>query len=86
MAEILRALAQPSGNGYEPVDGPEGLSEAMGAVLALVFGQVAGDVEVQVAPDFSSAIQSKSSFSSMAVEQAVSAYCKEGARSKAKRP
>ncbi len=50
VAEVLEAITQPSGNGYEHVDGPEGLSEAMGAVMAHVFGQVATDATVRVRP------------------------------------
>lgn len=50
VAEILEGLTAPSGNAFEHVDGPEGLSEAMGAVVAHLFGQVATEAEVRVQP------------------------------------
>ncbi len=50
MAEILDALTQPSGNGYEHVDGPEGLGEAMGGVVANISGQVASEAKLRVEP------------------------------------
>ncbi len=50
VAEILHALTQPSGNAFEHVDGPEGLSEAMGALMAHLFGQVATDATVRLKP------------------------------------
>ena len=43
VAEVLDALTQPSGNAFEHVDGPEGLAEAMGGLVAHLFGQVATD-------------------------------------------
>lgn len=48
--EVLEALTRPSGNAYEHVDGPEGLGEAMGALLAHVLGLVASEVSVRVQP------------------------------------
>lgn len=50
VAEILDALTQPSGNAFEHVDGPEGLNEAMGALIAHLFGHVATGATVRVQP------------------------------------
>ena len=50
VAEVLQALTQPSGNAFEHVDGPEGLGEAMGGVLAHLFGEVASEASVRVQP------------------------------------
>jgi Ca-activated chloride channel family protein len=50
VAEVLDALTQPSGNAFEHVDGPEGLSEAMGGLVAHLFGQVASEATVRVQP------------------------------------
>ncbi len=50
VAEILAALTQPSQNGFEHVDGPEGLSEAMSGVLSHLFGVSASDVSVRISP------------------------------------
>ncbi|MEW6430555.1 MAG: VWA domain-containing protein [Myxococcota bacterium] len=56
VAEILDALTQPSGNAFEHVDGPEGLSEAMGGLCARLFGHAASEVQVRVQPDGLAAI------------------------------
>lgn len=64
VAEILHALTQPSGNAFEHVDGPEGLSEAMGAVMSHLFGQVATDATVRLQPKGFSAISCRHGFSS----------------------
>ena len=50
VAEVLQALTQPSGNAFEHVDGPEGLSEAMGGVTAHLYGQVASEASVRLQP------------------------------------
>jgi len=50
LPEILGALTLPSDNGYEHVDGPDGLPVAMGAVYALLFGEVAQGALVRVRP------------------------------------
>lgn len=50
VAEVLQALTQPSGNAYEHVDGPEGLGEAMGGIMANLYGQVATETSVRVQP------------------------------------
>jgi Ca-activated chloride channel family protein len=50
VAEVLQALTQPSGNAFEHVDGPEGLGEAMGGVMANLYGQVATEASVRVQP------------------------------------
>jgi len=62
VAEVLEALTRPSGNGYEHVDGPEGLSEAMGATVSHLFGQVASDVQVRVQPQGFGSISSRHGF------------------------
>jgi Ca-activated chloride channel family protein len=48
--EILEALTAPCGNGYEHVDGPDGLPVTLGALFALLFGEVASGVAVRVTP------------------------------------
>jgi Ca-activated chloride channel family protein len=63
VAEILNALTQPSGNAFEHVDGPEGLSEAMGAIMSHLFGQVATDTIVRLQPRGFNAIACRHSFS-----------------------
>lgn len=50
VAEVLEALTQPSGNAFEHVDGPEGLQEAMGAIVSHLFDQVASEASVRVQP------------------------------------
>jgi Ca-activated chloride channel homolog len=50
VAEVLDALTQPSGNAFEHVDGPEGLTEALGGLMAHLFGQVATEAVVRVQP------------------------------------
>ncbi|MGQ0507459.1 MAG: VWA domain-containing protein [Myxococcaceae bacterium] len=50
VAEILTGLTAPSGNGFEHADGPDGLPVAMGAIFALLFGEVATQVSVQISP------------------------------------
>jgi Ca-activated chloride channel family protein len=62
VAEVLEALTRPSGNGYEHVDGPEGLTEAMGAIVAHLFGQVAAEVQVRVQPQGFGAISCRHGF------------------------
>ena len=64
VAEVLRAITQPSGNGYEHVDGPEGLSEAMGGVLSLLFGQVASEAQIRVTPHGFAALSCRHGFNS----------------------
>jgi Ca-activated chloride channel family protein len=49
--EILAAMTLPSENGYEHVDGPDGLPVAMGAVFGLLFGEVAQGTAVRVRPN-----------------------------------
>jgi Ca-activated chloride channel family protein len=50
VAEVLDALTRPSGNAYEHVDGPEGLNEALGGLIARLFGEVATLATVRVQP------------------------------------
>jgi Ca-activated chloride channel homolog len=62
VAEVLEALTRPSGNGFEHVDGPEGLTEAMGAIVSTLFGQVATEVQVRVQPEGLGAISCRHGF------------------------
>ncbi|MDX2009741.1 MAG: VWA domain-containing protein [Myxococcaceae bacterium] len=62
VAEVLEALTRPSGNGFEHVDGPEGLTEAMGAIVSTLFGQVASEVQVRVQPEGLGAISCRHGF------------------------
>ncbi len=50
VAEVLAALTLPSGNAFEHVDGPEGLGEAMGAVVSRLFGEVGHAASVKLQP------------------------------------
>lgn len=50
LPEILAALTVPSGNGFAHVDGPDGLSVAMGQVFSSLHGEVASDAAVRVEP------------------------------------
>lgn len=63
VAEVLEALTRPSGNGFEHVDGPEGLTEAMGAIVSHLFGQVASEVQVRVQPEGFGSISCRHGFS-----------------------
>ncbi|HLL53480.1 MAG TPA: VWA domain-containing protein [Myxococcaceae bacterium] len=51
LPEILAALTLPSENAFEHVDGPDGLPVAMGAVFALLFGEVVSSAQVLVKPE-----------------------------------
>ncbi len=64
VAEILQALTQPSQNGFEHVDGPEGLSEAMSAVMTHLFGVSASDVAVRVTPQGMASLRCRHSYAS----------------------
>lgn len=50
LPEILAALTLPSENSFEHVDGPDGLPVAMGAVFAILFGEVVPSAQVLVKP------------------------------------
>jgi Ca-activated chloride channel family protein len=50
VAEILSALCLPSGNAFEHVDGPEGISEALGSLFARLIGVVSSGLKVTVTP------------------------------------
>lgn len=71
VAEILSALTLPSGNAFEHVDGPEGLSEAMGAVFSHLFGTVASQASVKVAPTGFESLMCCHGYSSRAEEDAL---------------
>jgi Ca-activated chloride channel homolog len=62
VAEVLQALTLPSGNAFEHVDGPEGLAEAMGGVVAQLFGEVAHTVQLQVSVTQFSALECRHGF------------------------
>lgn len=64
VSEILGALTVPSENAYEHVDGPDGLPVAMGAVFALLFGEVAQGTAVRVRPEGFLALASRHGFPS----------------------
>lgn len=71
VAEILDALTQPSGNAFEHVDGPEGLSEAMGGLCARLFGHAASEVSVRVQPQGLAAITCRHAFPSALEHEAL---------------
>lgn len=50
LPEILTALTLPSENGFEHVDGPDGLPVAMGAIFSLLFGEVATGAQLAARP------------------------------------
>jgi len=62
IAEILAGITLPSGNAFEHVDGPDGLSVAMGSLAALLFGEVATHATVRVRPTGFRAIASRHSY------------------------
>ncbi len=62
VAEVLQAVTQPSGNAFEHVDGPEGLGEAMGGLMAHLYGQVATEASVRVQPSGFVALTCRHSF------------------------
>jgi Ca-activated chloride channel family protein len=64
VAEILDALTLPSGNAFEHVDGPEGLSEAMGGLCARLFGHAASEVTVRAQPQGLAAITCRHAYRS----------------------
>jgi Ca-activated chloride channel family protein len=71
VAEVLAALTLPSGNAFEHVDGPEGLAEAMGAVVTTLFGQVASNVSVRIQPEGFGALSCRHGFPSRAESDAL---------------
>ena len=62
VAEVLQALTLPSGNAFEHVDGPDGLNEAMGAVISHLFGEVAHAATVRVEPQGFSALSTRHAY------------------------
>jgi Ca-activated chloride channel family protein len=64
VSEILQGVTSPSGNGFEHVDGPEGLPVALGGVFALLFGEVAAGVSVRVTPTGFRALECRHGYSS----------------------
>jgi Ca-activated chloride channel family protein len=71
VAEILSALTLPSGNAFEHVDGPEGLAEAMGAVISHLFGEVAQVATVHVVPENFSSLTSRHAYPTKTEENAL---------------
>jgi len=71
VAEVLQALTLPSGNAYEHVDGPDGLGEAMGAVIAHLFGEVAQGSTVRVQPMGFSALTTRHAYPTRAEPDAL---------------
>lgn len=71
VAEVLQALTQPSGNAYEHVDGPDGLGEAMGAVISHLFGEVAHGANVRVQPQGFSALSTRHAYPTRAEDDAL---------------
>ncbi|MFZ5446209.1 MAG: vWA domain-containing protein [Myxococcota bacterium] len=62
VAEVLEALTRPSGNAFEHVDGPEGLGEAMGGLMAHLYGQVSSEASIRVQPSGFVALTCRHSF------------------------
>ena len=50
LPDILTALTLPSGNAFSHADGPDGLAAAMGNIFALLQGEAAPDLSLQIAP------------------------------------
>ncbi|MEW5742966.1 MAG: VWA domain-containing protein [Myxococcota bacterium] len=73
VAEVLDGLTQPSGNAFEHVDGPEGLSEAMGGLCARLFGHAASEVSVRVQPQGLAAITCRHSYPTSLEKEALQA-------------
>jgi Ca-activated chloride channel family protein len=71
VAEILSALTLPSGNAFEHVDGPEGLAEAMGAVISHLFGEVAQVANVRVQPEGFASMTSRHAYPTRTEENAL---------------
>ncbi len=71
LADVLNALTQPSGNGFDHVDGPAGLSEVMGALIAHLFGQVASDSIVRLKPRGMASLTCRHSFPTKLEEDAL---------------
>ena len=71
VAEVLQALTLPSGNAFEHVDGPDGLSEAMGAVISHLFGEVAHGANVRVQPEGFTALTTRHAYPTRAEDDAL---------------
>ncbi|MBL8950789.1 MAG: VWA domain-containing protein [Myxococcaceae bacterium] len=71
VAEILSALTLPSGNAFEHVDGPEGLAEAMGAVVSHLFGEVAQGASIRVQPENFASLTSRHAYPTRAEDDAL---------------
>jgi Ca-activated chloride channel family protein len=71
VAEVLQALTLPSGNAFEHVDGPDGLSEAMGAVISHLFGEVAHGALVRVQPEGFTALSTRHAYPTRAEDDAL---------------
>lgn len=62
LPEILGALTSPSENSFEHVDGPDGLTVAMGAVFSLLFGEVVSSAAITAKPTGFLALECKHGF------------------------
>lgn len=71
VAEILNAVSLPSGNAFEHVDGPDGLSVAMGAVFARLFGEVASQATVRVVPSGFTSLGCRHAYTTRAESEAL---------------
>ncbi|AGC41642.1 von Willebrand factor type A domain-containing protein [Myxococcus stipitatus DSM 14675] len=70
---ILEALTGPSGTGHRHVDGPEGLTPAMGSLAAELFGEVASEARVYVLPSGFADLRCRHQFPSRVEGDAMSA-------------
>lgn len=71
VAAVLDALTQPSGNAFEHVDGPEGLGEAMGGLVAHLFGEAATGALVRVRPTGFTSLTCRHAYPSRLEEEAL---------------
>jgi Ca-activated chloride channel homolog len=62
--EILEGLTLPSANAFDHVDGPEGLAEAFGSLVARIFGQALNDAHLTVTPSGLTALTCRHAFRS----------------------
>ncbi len=62
--EILESLTLPSSNAFDHVDGPEGLAEAFGSLIARIFGEALSQSHLTVAPTGLQALTCRHAFAS----------------------
>lgn len=85
VAEVLSALTQPTGNAFEHVDGPEGLGEAMGGLIAHLFGQCATQTSVRVRPSGFTSLTCRHAFPARLEDEALVVTLGDVARGLARR-